>query len=75
MPENKGPVDRTSQPLPTEELFSRAEAFEREHPEYAEAAKTFDLTMEQYQASLNALYRPTIYSSDSADAGAYGNLE
>lgn len=56
-------------------LFEQAAAFEAEHPEYAEITHQVDLTMEEYQAILSALYRPTILTSNSAGAPLYASLE
>lgn len=57
------------------EIFERLTDFEREHPQYREAARVADDAMERYQAALNVLYQPVIAGSDSTVGWVYGNLE
>lgn len=42
--------------------------YERAHPGIVEAMQLLGLSMEQYEASLAALYTPTIVTSNSTEA-------
>ena len=55
--------------------FANVAEYEAAHPEYAAAEKHLSLTMEQYQATLSALYRPTIITSNSAESPVNASLE
>ncbi len=41
-------------------------AFERQHPQIAEAMKLFDITMTEYQGAMNAMNGPRIYHTSSS---------
>lgn len=50
------------------DLFEQAQRYEQEHPGVAEAMRYFGVSMEQYEASLSALYTPKIITSGSTEA-------
>jgi predicted RNA-binding protein len=60
-------AETTGKILSNEELAEAIERFKRTHPELAEAMRLFDLSNEQYQATLMALFGPRISWSNSTN--------
>lgn len=50
-----------------EDIHEMAERFERENPKIAEAMNVLGISMERYEASLSALYRPRSVTSTSTE--------
>jgi hypothetical protein len=53
--------------VPDQDIFEAADEFEQSHPGVAEAMKRFGVSMEAYETSLLAEYRPTTVTSGSTE--------
>ena len=49
------------------DIFAMAAEFERKHPGIVEAMELVGVSMEKYEASLNAVYRPRTLTSNSTE--------
>ena len=69
----KIPLDDASQThrkestVPNEDIFAAADTLEQTNPGVAEAMKRFGASMEAYEASLSAVYAPTVVTSGSTE--------
>ena len=56
------------------DIFEKAEEFKKDNPGVVEAMEAFGFSMEAYQASLDAVYKTQVITSDSTGE-AYAGLE
>ncbi len=56
------------------DLLTQAAEYEAAQPGVAEAMRLFDVSMEEYEASLTAMYTPTILTSGSTE-DLFANME